>query len=123
MPCKMQLLDIEVCGLHVVHGSKNTELASVSWELHIFLKPVYNVFEDALARRSFSYIQNELFLISVKKISGASTFLMSPNIFSFFQKHLPKTQAVETSKTLLKKKSSGISYQFCILLHQNFNLF
>ena len=45
------LLDIDSCGLHIVHGAFKTGNKSTSWDLNTFLYAVFNLFKDSLAKR------------------------------------------------------------------------
>lgn len=51
-PDEKQLVNIGVCGLHVVHGAMKTGMNSVQWQLSTFLRDIYYLFNDSPARRA-----------------------------------------------------------------------
>ena len=46
------LVDIGVCGLHVVHGAFKTGVNSTSWKIDNLLRSLYYLFHDTYARRT-----------------------------------------------------------------------
>lgn len=51
-PDGKKLLNLGVCGLHVVNGAVKTGLRAVNWELNSFLRNIYYLFKDSPARRA-----------------------------------------------------------------------
>lgn len=51
-PDGKKLLNLGVCGLHVINGAVKTGLMTVNWELNSFLRNMYYLFKDSPARRA-----------------------------------------------------------------------
>lgn len=51
-PDGKHLVNIGVCGLHVINGAMKTGIQSVHWDLHTFLRDIFYLFNDCPARRA-----------------------------------------------------------------------
>ena len=51
-PDGKHLINIGVCGLHVVNGAIKTGLQMAKWEVDSFLRDVYYIFNDSPARHA-----------------------------------------------------------------------
>lgn len=51
-PDGKNLVNIGVCGLHVVNGAIKTGLQDVNWDVNYFLRDAYYIFNDSPARRA-----------------------------------------------------------------------
>jgi len=47
-----KLLDIGLCGLHVLHGALQTGHSASGWSVNEFLRAIYGLFKDSPARRA-----------------------------------------------------------------------
>ena len=51
-PDAVDIIDIGVCGLHVVHNAFKTSITKTDWDLGSLLSAAHNLFSDTYARRS-----------------------------------------------------------------------
>nr|CAD7428702.1 unnamed protein product [Timema monikensis] len=102
------LLNLETCGLHVVHGSLRTGVESVDWDISNLLHHMYYLFTDSPARRAlFTQLTRCASFPSkfcgVQRLENAKCFQRALQIWDHVVKFLkeaklPKIKPVETFK-------------------------
>ena len=57
------MLELGSCGLHNVHGGFKDAIKETEWQLVIYLRSLYNLFKDVLARRAkyTQYTESDVF--------------------------------------------------------------
>ena len=106
------LLEIDCCGLHVVHGAFQTGHKAVRWNMNSVLRSFDKLFHDSSARRG-DYIEitdSNIFpkkFCSVRWVENASVAQRTLDIYNNIKKYVEKSRFPSNFTVKTVKESVG----------------